>query len=78
MDGCGALVAASLVLCGLRTRPRRFVGPSRYPNYPDEDDVGELVLAAAYGQNLRRLQSIKAKYDPENVFHVNVNIPPKA
>jgi FAD/FMN-containing dehydrogenase len=56
----------------------RFVGPSRYLNYLDQDDVGDRVLAAAYGPNVRRLQSIKAKYDPENIFHLNVNIPPKA
>jgi hypothetical protein len=56
----------------------RFVGPHRYLNYLDQDDVGERALAAAYGPNVRRLQSIKAKYDPENVFHHNVNIPPKA
>ncbi len=55
-----------------------FVGPSRYLNYLDQDDMGERVLAAAYGANVRRLQSIKAKYDPQNVFHLNVNIPPKA
>ncbi len=55
----------------------RFVGPSRYLNYLDHDDVGDRVLAAAYGPNVTRLQSIKAKYDPENVFHLNVNIPPK-
>jgi len=57
---------------------QRFVGPNRYLNYLDEDDVGDRVLAAAYGPNLRRLQSIKATYDPANVFHHNVNIAPKA
>jgi len=56
----------------------RFVGPNRYLNYLDQDDVGERVLAAAYGPNLRRLQVIKQKYDPDNVFHHNVNIPPRA
>jgi len=55
-----------------------FVGPSRYLNYLDQDDLGDRVLTAAYGPNVRRLQSIKEKYDPENVFHFNVNIPPKA
>lgn len=55
-----------------------FVGPSRYLNYLGEDEAGDPVLTAAYGANLRRLQSIKAKYDPDNVFHLNVNIPPKA
>jgi FAD/FMN-containing dehydrogenase len=55
-----------------------FVGARRYVNYFDQDDTGDLALAAAYGPNLRRLQSIKAKFDPDNVFHLNVNIPPKA
>ncbi|MFO1313212.1 MAG: FAD-binding oxidoreductase [Burkholderiales bacterium] len=55
-----------------------FVGPSRYLNYLDRDDVGDRALAAAYGPNLRRLQAIKHKYDPGNVFRQNVNIPPKA
>jgi FAD/FMN-containing dehydrogenase len=57
---------------------QRFVGPNRYLNYLDQDDVGDRVLAAAYGPNLGRLQAIKARYDPGNVFHHNVNIPPRA
>jgi FAD/FMN-containing dehydrogenase len=52
------------------------VSRSRYLNYLDEDDVGDSALAAAYGANLPRLRSIKAKYDPANVFHLNVNVPP--
>jgi FAD/FMN-containing dehydrogenase len=55
-----------------------LAGSLRYVNYLDTDDTGLGALAAAYGSNLPRLQSIKAKYDPENVFHLNVNIPPKA
>jgi FAD/FMN-containing dehydrogenase len=54
------------------------VGPSRYLNYLDHDDTGDAALTAAYGPNVRRLQALKAKYDPDNVFHHNVNIPPKA
>ncbi len=54
-----------------------FGGPNRYLNYLDQDDVGAAALAAAYGPNVQRLQSIKAKYDPANVFHLNVNIAPK-
>jgi FAD/FMN-containing dehydrogenase len=57
---------------------RPFVGSGRYLNYLDHDDTGAAALAAAYGPNVGRLQSIKAKYDPENRFHLNVNIPPKA
>jgi len=55
-----------------------FVGRSRYLNYLDHDDADASALAAAYGPNVQRLRSIKAKYDPENVFHLNVNIAPKA
>jgi len=32
--------------------------------------------AAAYGANYSRLRELKAKYDPENFFHANVNIRP--
>lgn len=52
------------------------VGRSRYLNYLNHDDTGEATLAAAYGPNLSRLRQIKAKYDPGNAFHLNVNIPP--
>ena len=55
-----------------------FVAASRYVNYLDQDDAGDSALAAAYGPNLARLQAIKAKFDPDNVFHLNVNIPPRA
>jgi FAD/FMN-containing dehydrogenase len=46
----------------------------RYVNYlgHDEDDT----LALAYGPNYSRLRDLKAKFDPDNVFHVNVNIKP--
>ncbi|HKA43681.1 MAG TPA: BBE domain-containing protein, partial [Burkholderiales bacterium] len=53
-----------------------FVAPVRYLNYLDHDDAGAPALVAAYGPNVRRLQSVKAKYDPQNVFHLNVNVPP--
>jgi hypothetical protein len=51
-------------------------GPSRYMNYLDADDTGDANLKAAYGPNLGRLREIKKKYDPANLFHLNVNIPP--
>ncbi len=47
----------------------------RYVNYLGDDEEGDPV-AAAYGPNYARLQMVKAEYDPENVFHLNQNIPP--
>ena len=39
-------------------------------------DEGEERIKAAYGDNYERLTQIKAKYDPQNLFHVNQNIKP--
>ena len=53
------------------------MGSGRYVNYLGDDESGNSV-AAAYGPNYRRLQELKAKYDPQNFFHVNQNIRPQA
>ena len=50
------------------------MGKTRYLNYLSDDESGDAALAQVYGPNLARLKQIKAKYDPENVFRVNVNI----
>lgn len=41
-------------------------------------DEGLQGVKAAYGDNYMRLAQIKAKYDPNNLFHINQNILPKA
>ena len=33
-------------------------------------------VQSAYGSNYRRLASLKKKYDPNNLFRLNQNIPP--
>ncbi|TYO68251.1 FAD-binding oxidoreductase [Bradyrhizobium hipponense] len=52
-----------------------FFAAGRYVNYLDDDETADSV-AAAYGPNYRRLQRIKAKYDPKNFFRMNQNIRP--
>ncbi|MBV9498639.1 MAG: FAD-binding oxidoreductase [Acidobacteriaceae bacterium] len=42
----------------------------------DLQDEGEERIRAAYGDKYERLQQIKRKYDPNNFFRVNQNIPP--
>jgi FAD/FMN-containing dehydrogenase len=44
-------------------------------NYLDQDEDDPARIA--YGANYERLRTIKRTYDPENVFHINVNIPPR-
>ena len=52
-----------------------FMASGRYVNYLGDDEIGDPV-PAAYGPNYRRLQKLKAKYDPGNFFHMNQNIRP--
>jgi FAD/FMN-containing dehydrogenase len=52
-----------------------FFAAARYVNYLDHDEEGD-PASAAYGPNYSRLRQLKAKYDPENLFHANVNIRP--
>lgn len=54
---------------------RAYSTGGNYVNFQlDEDD--DERLRSAYGDNYRRLQDVKQKYDPENLFRVNRNIPP--
>ena len=54
---------------------KEFMAPGRYLNYLEEDAASDAV-AAAYGPNYARLQQLKAKYDPANLFRMNQNIRP--
>ena len=45
-----------------------------YANFiSDEGDAG---VRAAYGERLARLTAVKDRYDPDNFFRMNANIPP--
>lgn len=46
-----------------------------YVGNPDPD-LGD-YLRVYYGDNVKRLESIKRKYDPENIFHFEQSIPTK-
>jgi hypothetical protein len=50
----------------------------RYLNYMSEDDVGLAPAKAGYGPNRERLAEVKRTYDPENFFHLNLNVEPSA
>jgi hypothetical protein len=39
-------------------------------------DEGAAGVETAYGARLQRLTELKDRYDPENVFRLNANIPP--
>jgi FAD/FMN-containing dehydrogenase len=51
----------------LYDRMTPFSSGGVYSNYVDRDETDRVV--GAYGANLRRLQKVKAKYDPDNRFN---------
>jgi FAD/FMN-containing dehydrogenase len=55
---------------------RVYSDGGQYVNFPGSGDESDIPARAAYGGNYERLSRIKAKYDPTNLFRVNVNIKP--
>jgi FAD/FMN-containing dehydrogenase len=55
---------------------RRFSHGGMYLNFPGHAEEGEAILRQSFGKSYERLQSIKAKYDPDNVFRSTFNIAP--
>ena len=49
-----------------------------YLNFPGLGEENEDLVRAGYGPNYERLAALKAKYDPENLFRMNLNITPAA
>lgn len=56
-------------------RPSSLSGAG-YANYASVDETPERVLAAFGADRFARLARIKRRYDPDNRFHFNLNIPP--
>jgi FAD/FMN-containing dehydrogenase len=54
-----------------------FVARRQYVNYLSADASDEATARAAYGPNYDRLVEVKRAWDPANVFHQNLNIPPR-
>jgi FAD/FMN-containing dehydrogenase len=47
-----------------------------YLNFPGLGEEKEALVRAGYGANYERLAALKAKYDPANLFRMNLNITP--
>ncbi len=59
-------------------RPHAMAG--QYVNFlgHEDDDARQKALAAYGPAKLERLIAVKRRYDPENLFRINHNIPPEA
>jgi FAD/FMN-containing dehydrogenase len=56
---------------------RPFSKGGSYLNFPGFGEEKEAMLRASYGENYDRLVELKSKYDPGNLFRMNLNIPPR-
>lgn len=56
---------------------KRFSTGGTYVNFLSEDEIQDR-LVEAYRGNLKRLTSLKAKWDPTNFFRMNHNVKPNA
>ena len=59
-------------------RPYAMAG--QYVNFlgHDDADAAQKALAAYGSAKFDRLVAVKRRYDPDNVFRINHNIPPPA
>jgi FAD/FMN-containing dehydrogenase len=47
-----------------------------YLNFPGLGEEGDALVRRAFGDNFDRLAQLKKRYDPDNLFRFNQNIPP--
>ncbi len=73
-DSSGALQERTLPLAD--AEEPLSSGGATYVNYLNDDASPGEIKQAYGGEKYRRLRELKAKYDPENVFRYNQNIPP--
>jgi FAD/FMN-containing dehydrogenase len=55
-----------------------FSDGSRYLNFPGFQEEGDEMMRQAFGPQYQRLEDLKNKYDPANLFSLNQNIKPSA
>ena len=54
----------------------RFSSGAEYLNFPGFQEGGEKTMRATFGGKYNRLQTLKEKYDPNNLFRLNQNVTP--
>jgi FAD/FMN-containing dehydrogenase len=59
---------------GIFEQTAPFATGGGYVNFLTEDESAR--VASVYGPNYERLRDLKSKYDPDNLFRMNHNIPP--
>jgi FAD/FMN-containing dehydrogenase len=47
-----------------------------YLNFPGLGEEKDDLARAGYGENYDRLVALKTEHDPDNLFRMNINIPP--
>jgi FAD/FMN-containing dehydrogenase len=59
---------------GVFEETKPFATGGGYVNFLTEDESGR--VESAYGTNFERLRDLKRRFDPDNLFRMNLNIPP--
>lgn len=53
-----------------------YAAGGSYLNFPGFAEEGEAQVRAALGANYERLQAVKRRYEPDNVFRTHQNVRP--
>ncbi|MFO7708162.1 MAG: FAD-binding oxidoreductase [Desulfobacterales bacterium] len=62
--------------CAVFDEMKKFTRGGHYLNFPGFFEDREILLQGAYGENLKRLESIKTEFDPANLRPGAINIAP--